>query len=306
MKNFTKICLIISLTIACIGIICLCAGIALGSGLKEVMELADRGGLDIGNWHVGRWALFYQPDEEDEDVEVQKGSLQAQFLESEVESLDIDIRYGEVLISDSESGQIEINIDAPRRNSYQCKNDNGTLTLKDKTSRTWRNNKVRVTIAIPEGKTFEQVELVTNAGTIDIAHHLAANELDLELDAGEMTAENLVAADEFSANVGAGRMAVTQFQAGSMDVECGLGEVEICGSVAQDADIKCGMGFISLMLDAKEDDYDYEVSCGLGSVSVNGEHFSSLSTDKGIDHHAGRKVRLDCGMGEISVQSKED
>lgn len=306
MKNFTKICLIVSLCIACIGILCLCAGIALGSGPREVMEIADRGGLDVGNWHIGRWALFYGSD--DEDTKIQKGAMQAQFPESEVKSLDIDIKYGEVRFCDSDSDQITINIDAPKRNSYRCSNDNGTLELEDKTSRGWRSfkdSKVRITIAIPQGKVFEQAELVTNAGSVKIECGLSAREIELDLDAGELEADSISAEGDFSASVGAGRMAAKQFSAASLDVDCGMGEVEFYGSVGQEAEIKCGMGRILLELDAKEEDYDYEISCGLGEVNINGRSFSSLSTDQEIHNNTGRMIDLDCGMGEIIFRSKE-
>ena len=59
MKKFTKICLIACLALACIGGICMCAGIALGSGPREVMEMIDRQGIHVGNFHVGFWEAFF-------------------------------------------------------------------------------------------------------------------------------------------------------------------------------------------------------------------------------------------------------
>lgn len=312
MKKFTKICLLISLCIACIGIICMCAGIALGSGPREVMEIADRGGLDVGNWHIGRWSIFYRPD--DEDAEPEKDVLKAEFSQDEITSLDIDIKYGEVRLVDSADDKIRIDIDAPRRNSYSCENDGGVLELEDQTgSGWWRftrniNKHVKVTVEIPEGKVFEQAKLVTNAGAVEIEHDLCAREVSLDLDAGELTAGSVSAEEEFSANVGAGRMEVSRFAAGELEVDCGMGEVEFRGSVGRDAEVKCGMGKISLELYAKEEDYDYEISCGLGEVDMNGRSFSSLSTDQEIQNNTGRTIRLDCGMGEINFtsNSKED
>lgn len=311
MKKFTRICLAISLATACIGAICMGAGIAFGSGPREVIELAERGGLNTGGWKMGKWLFYYGPDDED-DVSVQKGALEAEFSEEEIESLDIEVRYGEVRLIDGASGRIRVRIDAPKKNAYQCYNDDGKLVLKDKTSSgigifsgSFRR-KATVTIEIPEGKLFGEAKLVTNAGAVYIEHALAAGEIDLELDAGELVADSLSADGDFSAKVGAGSLEAEQFFAGELDVECGMGEVDLCGFVRQDADVECGMGSISLRLDAKEADYDYEISCGLGEVEINGRDYSSLSTDKVIDNLAGRKIRLECGMGEINFLSKED
>ena len=123
MKNFTKICLIICIALVCIGGICMCAGVALGSGPREVMEMMDDGNLHIGNFHIGRWNLFYEDGEEYEEVEVKEGVLKQAFLASEADSLEVDIRYGEVYLITGETDQIQVNIDAPERNVYQCGND---------------------------------------------------------------------------------------------------------------------------------------------------------------------------------------
>ena len=50
MKNFVKICLIICAALACIGGICMCAGAALGSGPREVLEMVNADQFHIGNW----------------------------------------------------------------------------------------------------------------------------------------------------------------------------------------------------------------------------------------------------------------
>lgn len=310
MKKFTKLCLIISLVCVCIGAICLGVGIALGSGLKEVQMMADNGAFDFGNWNIGSDGIYYGPDENDtETMDIQEGCVNAVFPESEVKNLDIDIKYGEIYIVDSESDQVQITVDAPKRNVYKYKNKNGTVTLKDKTSsHKWNLKKsdVTVTIAIPAGKEFEQVKLVTNAGSVDVEHKFAAEEIELELDAGELTGEQLEAKREFSIDVGAGNLEIENLQTENLDVDCGVGEVNLGGKVSNTVEADCGVGKISMEFIGNEEDYDYEISCGVGSVSINNTSYSSLSTDKKIDNDAGNKISLDCGVGEIDIIVKED
>lgn len=304
MKKFTKLCLVVCLILVCIAALCMGAGIAMGSGLEEVQHMADNGELNVGNWHIGDREFFWDSNEEGlEQSEGEKGSVNTSFPETEISSLHVDIKYGEVYFIDSASDTIEIDIDAPKRNTYKCENNHGTLKIKDKTSGKWKpgTSDVTVTIAIPEGKAFEEVKLTTNAGTMELTHEFMANELELELDAGELTAQRLNAEKEFSASVGAGSLKVEEFTARELDVDCGVGEADLRGTVEEKAEADCGVGQITLALLGKEADYDYEVSCGLGEVSINGTSYSSLSTEKKINNHAGREISLDCGVGEIDL-----
>lgn len=146
----------------------------------------------------------------------------------------------------------------------------------------------------------------TNAGKIEISHAIFADEVEFEVDAGELTAEQVTAGDEFLATVDAGRIEIERFDACTLEVGCGLGEVELCGKVLEGLDADCGMGRIALKLLGRRGDYDYTISCGLGMVTLNGTNYSALGTDKEIDNGAGNEVNLKCGIGEITVEVEEE
>lgn len=312
MKGFTKICLLISLVCVCIGIVCLGAGAALGSGVKEVWAMARDGELNVGNFHFGGFSIPYFIvdkvfDEDDGDAKVQSGVINEHFPAEKVKNLEIDIRYGKVNLIDSTSDQIEITVNAPKRNRYTCSFGGDTVVLLDKTSGSiWRrgmnsSNKVEVTIAIPKDTVFDEVDLTTNAGEIEFSHNISAAKIRLELDAGELTAEKIISDGELSVKVGAGDLKISEFAAESLKVDCGMGQANLSGDILEDADVDCGMGQITLELRGSRDDYDYDISCGLGSVDVNGENYSTLSVDKEIDNDAGRNVKVSCGMGEVEI-----
>lgn len=318
MKGFTKICLIVSLIFVCVGAACLCAGAALGSGLKEVWAMAGNGEFQVGDLHIGGWNVPYiiNTDEEgfsEEELEIEKGAVKESFSAQEIENLEINIRYGAVYVTDSETDQIEIAVNAPKKNAYQCKKEGNTLKLVDKTSRySWNalyrrlRDKVEIMIAIPQGTVFDEVELTTDAGGIEISHAVEAKKVRFELDAGELIAGEVTAEDAFSVETGAGNLEIAQFTTEYLDVDCGVGKTELHGEAFKEVEAKCGVGQIVLDLKGEEDDYDYEISCGLGSVRLNGKTYSTLSTEKEIDHHAGRKIELECGVGEIEVTVKEE
>ncbi len=313
MKNFTKICLCISLIFIGVAIICLGAGAALGSGLNEVRQMADNGEFDIGDLHIGRWWFFYNPEYRNvKGARTQPGIVSETFAADQVSGLSVDIKFGEVLVKDSSSDQIEITVDAPKRYRYECRQEDGTVELSDQTVRSvWSNGllaeeKIKVTIAIPKEKVFEEVTFSTNAGKIEISHSVSADEVQFEVDAGELTATQVTAGDEFSASVDAGRLEISRFDAGTLDVSCGLGEVVLRGKVSEGLAADCGMGSIGLELLGREEDYDYSISCDLGRVTLNGTDYSSLGTEKEIDHGTGNEVDLECGIGEITVKVEEE
>lgn len=318
MKGFTKVCLFISLIFLCIGTVCLGIGAALGSGLREVWAMAGNGELNVGNLHIGGWNVPYiiTDDGSEGEIRMEKGVVKESFSPREVENLEIDIKYGAVYVTDSQTDQIEISVDAPERNAYQCGLQGGTLELIDKTPRyRWnvlRNglrDKAEITIAIPEGTVFDEVNLVTDAGGIEISHELSAREIHFDLDAGELTAEKVMAAEEFSADVDAGNLEIAEFAAKSLEVDCGVGRAKLCGSVLEEVEADCGVGQIVLQLTGREEDYDYDVNCSLGTVCINGITYSGISTDKEIthhDHHTGRTIHLECGVGDIEVTVEEE
>ncbi len=313
MKNFTKVCLCVCLAFTCLAVICLCAGTALGGGLHEVRRMADNGELDIGDLHIGKWWFFWGPmNREAKAARTQNGVVDEKFAADQVSQLSVDIKYGKVVVADSDSDQIEIIVDAPKRYRYECKLEDGLAELTDETAHSIWNNGIlseegiKVTIAIPKGKRFEEVTFKTNAGKIEISHAVSADEVEFEVDAGELTAKQVTAGDDFSASVDAGRIEISRFDTNTLDIACGLGEVELNGKVLEGLAADCGMGRIKLGLVGREEDYDYTVSCDLGSVTLNGKNYSAFADDKEIYHGSGVDVELKCGIGEIVVEVEEE
>ncbi len=304
MKIFTKICLIISAVCLGLAIVCLGVGTALGSGVREVKQMADNGELDMGNWHIGNWGFYYGSDET--NTAIQTGVLEESFSKEDVDSLAIDIDYGEIHLVKSESDNIEVKVDAPKSFRYKCANDDGTVILKSQHSaKKGYNADIIITIAIPDGMEFDTVDMDTDAEKFESSYPLVADTINLHVDAGEVVAECIEAKEDMSIDIGAGRVEFVNLKADNLDVNCGLGEAEISGTISDKVEAKCGVGRISMQLEGKEEDYNYKISCGLGSVTVNGVNYSSLSTDKKINNHSDREIDLDCGIGEIEVSLSE-
>ena len=62
------------------------------------------------------------------------------------------------------------------------------------------------------------------------------------------------------------------------------------------------IGNMTLDLNGEEKEYNYKLSCGLGSIEVDGETYTNISGDKEVQNEGAKKnMELDCGMGSIEV-----
>ena len=60
-----------------------------------------------------------------------------------------------------------------------------------------------------------------------------------------------------------------------------------------------------MTVDGCKEDYNYDISCGIGEVVCGDSRYSGIGHDEHIDNHAAREMNLDCGIGQIIVQFKQ-
>ena len=73
------------------------------------------------------------------------------------------------------------------------------------------------------------------------------------------------------------------------------------GQIRDGGEIECGVGEVVLALDNKEEDFDYKVSCGIGSVLVGENSYSGFREKRKLTMGAGRKMEIECGIGSVAV-----
>ena len=61
------------------------------------------------------------------------------------------------------------------------------------------------------------------------------------------------------------------------------------------------MGRIELTAAGKEQDYNYELEVGMGSVTVGAGEFGGMAVEKTIDNSAVKKMDIECGMGSVEI-----
>ena len=67
----------------------------------------------------------------------------------------------------------------------------------------------------------------------------------------------------------------------------------------------CSIGVAELALDGREDDFKYEISCAMGSITVGGNSYGALADNTRINNRASADCELECSMGEIVLSFSE-
>lgn len=141
--------------------------------------------------------------------------------------------------------------------------------------------------------------------TVYLPENLKLEELEMELGAGYLYMDG-VCADELQINAGAGEAELEDICAGEAEIETGAGKVTAGGVISENIKLKVGVGCIDYTAAGCEEDYDYEIQGGVGTVKCGDSEYSGLSFEKVIDNHAGRKMSIDCGVGSVKVQFDKD
>ncbi len=90
------------------------------------------------------------------------------------------------------------------------------------------------------------------------------------------------------------------WQEASLEVDAGVIKTD-CLNV-ESLVARCVMGNMELCLAGAVTDYNYEMECVTGSITIDGEAYGgSLVKDRKVDNDAEILVTLDCSMGEVSV-----
>ena len=129
--------------------------------------------------------------------------------------------------------------------------------------------------------------LTKNQGTLAVylPENMVLTSLELEIRAGEAKISQ-VTAKRVSADVGAGALTFE-------------------GTILGNAEFECGAGETIVHLNGNPQDYNYDLSCKMGELVLNGESYGGIARDQRIDNRAMSLIRLECGVGRIELNVSE-
>ena len=210
-------------------------------------------------------------DEDEEDGTVYQ-------LKYQPAKLDIELKYDDLILEEGDSFCVRVYDDSGKNVTVKESSD----TLKVKSTKKLSKNR-KVCISYPEDVKLQELEIEMGAGTVYLNRDIETEKLSVEMGAGEFESKNPVTAREADLEIGTGSMTFADLSARKTDGECGLGELD-------------------LTLTGTQEDYNYDLECGVGNLDVGSDSYSGLGREKSISNKgADRKLNLECGMGNISV-----
>lgn len=299
MKKSWKAFWIVCISLVVLGIALCIAGLVLGAtvnGIREAFGIHDR------------WENYFLDDYDDlEDGGSVSGGTgyaasEGHHLEnsasvsrfSGIRELDIDVTCLEVRIVKGEESDIIVDTSGITDKMLKDlvipqEDEELKIELKDRNIwENWSKNQYKsqgtLLIQIPDGMQFDEVSLLVGAGIL-YADDIQAKELDIE--------------------VGAGQVSLDSFTADKLDLECGAGEAIVRGNAVREANIECGVGSVAYTAVGYQQDYNYELSCGIGELIVGNDSFSGLGKERSIDNGGSKSMDIECGIGSVTVAFEE-
>lgn len=318
MKYFIKFALILSLVLVVLGSICCTVSFGIGFNYSDFWADVEDGKYSFGPVSEIGDVIWRNSDNwRDDGVNWRSASTNEYAFkwngegDEHITGLDLDVYYGKVRLEESDADEVQVIVEYRKKNHrriVEVYNDGGTLKIMETGSKRSRNNdSTRITIGIPkemmEGDdVLEIISLQQDAGAIYTDMPLKAEKISINVNAGECLAyEKLTALKEFSADVGAGQIDLEEIAASEVTLNADVGQIDTETITADELYIDCGIGSIDAQVSGRENDYNYEISCSIGEVSIGDHDFHAIGANKKIDNSAEKTMHIDCNIGGVDV-----
>jgi len=283
MKTFTKIMLIIAGVFASVGVICMVVAFAMGLTSEHLVDMVQDGrfSFDEGDLHISFGDdtdidIESNSEMKDESIYTIKESCHSMDIEFGAGILDIyydDVEYIQVKQTNIENLKVQVK----NEKLYIREESDIHIDLDDIEDRS-------LTILIPKNMKFEEVELEIGASKADIKD-IISKDISITVGAGQADVSKLTA-KEFDLEVGAGQATAVQLDVEKLNVEAGMGQVNIA-------------------LNGVQEEYNYNVECGIGNVTVGSASYGGLGAEQSIKHEGAiKEINVECGIGEVKIKFK--
>ncbi len=96
----------------------------------------------------------------------------------------------------------------------------------------------------------------------------------------------------------------TQFE--TVEMEVGAGQAKVSGLLTQKFEIEVGAGQVEVELNGVQNDYNYNIECGVGKVVIGETSYAGLGAEQSIKNEgATKELKVECGVGEVLINFVE-
>lgn len=214
-------------------------------------------------------------------------------INEDIKKIELDIASSKIIII-KEGTKIKVETD----NEYiKVKERNNKLTITEEKQNLFKINKnSELVIYLPENLLFDEVNIDSGAGTVDI-DYLNTKELELSLGAGQVNIQNLNVSNEADIDGGAGEVIIQNSSINNLDLDMGVGKLTLNSSLTGNNEIDAGIGELNINLVGTSEDYKIRLNKGLGNATLNNEKMKN-------DTYYGKGtniIDIDGGIGSIKI-----
>ncbi|MBO5413291.1 MAG: DUF4097 family beta strand repeat protein [Clostridia bacterium] len=213
-----------------------------------------------------------------------------------IKKLKVECDISKLIIKNGE----EFKVDAGNvTDKFVSKITGNTLTIKDnKSVSIFKNNDIssEITIYVPENFKFENVEIETGAGEVNISN-LSTKNLKLELGAGNVTINNIKVEKDTEIDGGVGKVEIKEAQFTNLDLDVGVGNFEMSAKLEGNNKIDSGIGKLFLNLIGSKDEYRILTSTGIGKFTIDGKQVQDGNNYGNGDSY----IKITSGIGETQI-----
>ena len=282
MKNkWIKVLSILSTVCLILGGAALIVGVVLGADIRDAWKQS-------GNWNTitkyGVFSFFADEDDQDDYDAEELFDEDFSFQSQDIKRINFDLKNVDLTIEENNSDdQIRIQIENSGKNDISVKNNSGTLEIKDHRSKI--------------GKTTKNIDVA-----LDIPADLELEDVLVELGVGDVEIEKLLVKYTLNMKLGTGDVEIERLSAGTLDVSCGVGNLEIEKlMLTGSASIEGGVGDTRIGMLANENDFNYEISTGVGDVRIFDSEFRGLGGAKKISNGSDKEIVIHSGVGDMEI-----
>ena len=282
MKNkWIKVLSILSTVCLILGGAALIVGVVLGADIRDAWKQS-------GNWNsitkYGVFSFFADEDDQDDHDTEELFDEDFSFQSQDIKRINFDLKNVDLTIEENDSDdQVRIQIENSEKKDISVKNNNGTLEIKDHRSKI--------------GKTTKNIDVV-----LDIPADLELEDVLVELGVGDVEIEKLLVKYTLNMKLGTGDVEIERLSAGTLDVSCGVGNLEIEKlRLEGSASIEGGVGDTRIGMLANENDFNYEISTGVGDVRIFDSEFRGLGGAKKISNGSDKEIVIHSGVGDMEI-----
>lgn len=219
-------------------------------------------------------------------------SVELYDVTSEIRSMNIKVNAAEVTIQQADRFFVQTNL-----RYLKVTESAGVLHIREEVDHVSGYANAMLTIYYPKDFEFENLTVETTAAKLN-ADRLCAGKLKLDMGTGDTKIKYLSANTVADIDGGAGLITVEDGALSNLDLELGVGKLELRAALNGKCELNLGVGGAEITLLGAKEDYTLEMEKALGKFTVDGVEV----TEFGLQGSGPNHLELEGGVGSVELK----